>query len=451
MRTCGTIVIIISLTAAALAAAAAAKKPAAKAAKADVDPLWPTNMAPHNWHTNPGTRYEMKEIVRLVDPKTMVIRAQVPGWRTAEMGTFRVGDQFHFAAILADPKSQRWGSVKEHRDGGTLVSTVYWMDGKGKVAKADPDIIKGGCVCSGVYSLYLNIPSWAKTARHRLNMHYTNKRLKMDVTKDLFFDVVNDGTWKASPLLEKLEAAYPAVATLQQGVPCPLLDITGYKGVGDTYMHATHRVPDRNTDFVNYGGVTMLQIGTYGQAKRALLRFDLNNVPPGGRLKEAYVQIYYYAAPGRRPSPPEIVAYEVLTDWGAGKAMGSRWRKDHVAAGDATWLCSRHPTKWAAPGCGAAGKDRSTKAVGSGPRPKPPKGWVTIKLDAAMVRKWIGEAKTNHGVVLQDPNEGRKGSGAAYYRSSEFEDPYMRPRLVLAFGAKVKPASGCTPSGCAAP
>ena len=428
-----------------------AQQPKAAPAKPEVDPLWPTKMAPHNWPTNPGTRYEMAELVRLVARKDIVIRAKIPGWRSGDMGTFRVGDQFHFEAILAHRASQKWGSVKEHRDGGTLTCTVHWMDGGGKVVKRDPDIIKGGCVCSGVYSLYLNIPSWAKTARHRLRMHYVNKRLKMDVRKDFFFRVVNDGSWRKSPLLKRLRSTFPMVVTLQNGVPCPGLKITAYKGAADTYMHATHRVPDRNSDFVNYGGLTMLMVGTYGQVKRTLVRFELGNMRPASPVKEAYLQLYYYASPGRHPKAPEMVAYDVLKDWGAGKAMGNRWRTDHVAAGDATWLCHQHPTRWSAPGCGAPGKDRSPKPVGTGLPFKAKKGWATLRLDPALVQRWIDKPKTNRGVLVQDPEEGRKGSRCGYYRSGEFEDPQMRPRLVVAFSSKVKPSPTCTPDGCPAP
>jgi hypothetical protein len=221
-----TALVLGALLAAALPVWGAA--PPKAAAKPQVDPLWPTNMAPHDWPTNPGTRYEMADFAKIVPLKDIVIRAKVPGWRTDDMGTFRVGDQFHFEAILAHNSSQKWGSVKDGRDGGRLTRTVSWMDAGGQVLKEDPHIVKGGCVCSGVYSLYLNIPSWAKTARHRLALRYVNKRLKMDVSKDLFFRVVNDGSWRKSPLLERLQAACPMVVTLQNGVPCPELNVTGY-------------------------------------------------------------------------------------------------------------------------------------------------------------------------------------------------------------------------------
>ena len=82
-----------------------AKKPIGKTRPAkpivDVDPLWPTNMAPHNWHTNPGTRYQMNELVKIVDPSKVIFRAKIADWRKDRMGTFKVGDQYHFSAILA--------------------------------------------------------------------------------------------------------------------------------------------------------------------------------------------------------------------------------------------------------------------------------------------------------------------------------------------------------------
>ncbi len=43
--------------------------------------------------------------------------------------------------------------------------------------------------------------------------------------------------------------------------------------------------------------------------------------------------------------------------------------------------------------------------------------------------------------------EGPKGGRCGYYRSSQFEDPQMRPRLVVAFSSKVKPAETAAPDG----
>ncbi|MGB2821771.1 MAG: hypothetical protein WBF17_12370, partial [Phycisphaerae bacterium] len=361
---------------------------AAKPAEDAVPPNWPTNIAPWNWHTNPGTRYEMHELVKKVPPRDIVIKANIAHWETDEMGTFAVGDTHIFEAVVGDRGSRVFGSVKEGRDGGRLRCTVYWMDAKGKVAREDPAIMKGGCVCSGTYELYLSIPSWAETARHRLNLHYTNERLKMDVSKDLFFHVHNDGSWRRSPLLEKLRAKYPAVAVLQNGQPCPILGVAEYAGTHDTHMLATHSVPDRNADFVNFGGLTWLSIGKYGQANRALIRFDLSRIPRDAAVQEACVQIYVYSTP-RRTKPPAIQAFEVLQPWGAGRALGNRWLKDYILPGEASWQCSRHPQKWSAPGCGAPREDRSERPVGSAPAPGQPKGWVTIPLEPAVVRKWL--------------------------------------------------------------
>jgi len=232
---------------------------------------------------------------------------------------------------------------------------------------------------------------------------------------------------------------------------CPPLAVNPYKGASDTYMLSTHNVPDRNQDFVNFGGLTYLSIGTYGQVNRTLVKFDLSGVPPAADVKEAHLQIYLHSMPGRHPTPPEIAAFEVLQDWGAGRALGNRWLKDHVLPGEATWQCDRHPTKWAAAGCGAAGKDRSAEAVGLGPRPKGKKGWVTVTLDAEMVQRWIRDPASNRGVLLQDRNEGGKGSGCANYRSTEFEDPHQRPRLVLAFASKLEACQTCAPAGGPAP
>ena len=414
----------------------------AEPARDDLPPTWPTNIAPWNWPTNPGTRYEMHELVKKIPRHDLVIKARIAGWRKDEMGTFAVGDTHHFEAVVGDRNSRVFGSVKEGRDGGRLRRIVYWMDENGKTVKEDPRIVKGGCVCSGTYSLYLSIPSWAQTGRHCLRLHYTNKRLKMDVSKDFFFHVRNDGAWRRNALLEKLRSKHAAAVVLQNGQACPPLGVKSYAGTHDTYMLATHNVPDRNADFVNFGGLTWLSIGVYGQANRSLIRFDLSGVPRDAALQEAYLEIYVYSTPFRTKAPA-VQAFEVLKGWGAGRALGDRWLKNHVLPGDASWLCNRHPTKWSVGGCGTPGKDRSAKPIGSAPAPKRAKGWVTVPLDAAAVRKWIADPAANHGVLLVDRNEGRRGGGNAQYRSSEYEDPAMRPRLILAFSSPLRAGAAC--------
>lgn len=446
--------VLFALAVAAASAASGADKP-----EKFLPPNCPISEYDVDHSSKPGHRMEMPKLVSRFARRDIVIKANVPGWtkqgwQTDQMGTFLVGDQISFSVVIGDRNSRLFGSVKDGRDGGRLVTTVHWMDESGKkVLAEDAAAVKGSCTCWGNYDLKLNIPSTARTARHRLHILYVNDRLKMKVRKDLYFNVNNDGAWKTDPLIEAVRAKYPTVLIVQNGRPCEPLGIRRYAGAHDTYMHATHRVPDRNTDFVSYGGLTYLSIGPYGQVMRTLIKFDLSRIPAAGRPKEAYLQIYLCSKPGRFGGrAPEIEAFEVLKEWGAGRGDGSRWRKDPVLPGEASWLCNRRPTKWHVGGCGAPGRDRSEKAVGHGPALKGSKGWATIRLEAKLIRKWIENPASNHGLLLVDKNEGKNAQGSAKYRSSEFEDAVMRPRLILAMSSAIAAATTRpSPTGAACP
>jgi hypothetical protein len=378
----------------------------------------------------------------------------VPGWTRADwekehMGAFQVGDQVQFDVVIGQKNTRLFGSVKDGRDGGRLLAVVSWMDAAGqKVIAEDSTAVKLNCTCWGNYDLKLNIPSAAASARHRLRLTYVNGGLKMNVSKDLFFDVTNDGGWKADPVIDAARAKYAAVLVLQNGRPCLELHLDRYDGAQDTYLLSTHSVPDRNSDFVNFGGLTYFWIGRYSLLNRALVKFDTKCIPAPAAVREAWLQLYSVT---RRNGSPQIAAFEVLKDWSAGRGLGDLYVKNPVLPGEASWLCSQHPTRWDAPGCGGAGKDRCENPVGRAGRSKQAKGWVTIPLEPETVGRWVRRPESNRGLVLMDKNEAT-AEDSAQYRSCEFEDAVMRPRLIVAL-SEALPAglSGCTSQSCPLP
>src|SRR5258706_10200339 len=62
---------------------------------------------------------------------------------------------------------------------------------------------------------------------------------------------------------EALKAA-GKVAILQQGAPVADLKLASYSGCQDTYLYSANAVPDRNMDFINFGGSPDLGVGFYG-------------------------------------------------------------------------------------------------------------------------------------------------------------------------------------------
>ena len=422
---------------------------------------YPLDTAPVNWPTNPGTRYPMGEMVKRRGPGNMAIKVAVAGWteplyRADEMGTYRVGDRPTFRVVIGDRNSRSFGSVKDRRDGGTFQCTLFWMDEKGeRLLRKDARSVRYACAtCGGFFVMYFNIPSFARTGRHRLQITYAHATLKLNLRKDLWFHVVNDGSWDTSTLLTEAAQKYPVVTVFQAGRPCPTLGVRSYRGVADTYLHATHGVADRNADYANFGRLAMLRAGHYGQEQRTLLRFDLASVPPGAVVGSAWLQLYLADWPGgargRRTSTSRFVAYEVLKGWQGGRGSGNRYwhnKKDPpVLAGEASWQAHSHPGRWSEPGCGKAGADRGAEPIGTSGEVRKFGRWVTVPLATEAVARWIKSPRSNRGLLLR----GTKACGI--FHSSNFEDPAMRPRLILAFTSGVASAGAtCTTQGCPPP
>jgi hypothetical protein len=417
---------------------------AATKAKAFVPANYPRNAAPVNYPNKPGgTRYEMRVLAKKYAVEDIAIKVKVSGWteelfKQNNMGTYKVGDRSYFQVVVGDKNSQYFGSVKDGRDGGTFTRTIYWMDETGKkVEKVDTTSVRFACAtCGGYYGLYFGVPSFAKTGRHRLNLSYKQKKLGFDLSKDLYFNVVNDGSWNDLRALDEAAKKYPTAAMLQQGRPCQELAIDSYAGVSDTHMIARHRVPDRRGDHCNIGRVPTLRIGHYGPEQRGLIRFELARVPKSSEVAQAHLQIYLGDWPGPEARKfrcsATFTAYDVLKDWNAGIGNGSRYAKPPIRKGEASWQCNSYPTTWAKPGCSEPGVDRAAEPVGKTGVIRKRKQWVTIPLDAAMVTRWVARPETNRGVLLA-----AKGT-AGLFHSSEYEDPAMRPRLILGFKKKIQ-------------
>lgn len=284
----------------------------------------------------------------------------------------------------------------------------------------------------------MSIPSIAKSAKHRVKLVYNNGKHGIKDSKDLFFTVKNEGGWDKDPLIDQLKNTFSGVVMLQNGLPCKTLGIANYEGISETYLFSTHRVGDRNSDYVNHGACSALWIGNYAQTQRALFKFDLRKIPTSSVVQKAFLKVYMFQkGSGRgRPRVNALQAFEVLKAWEGGRGQGlwpkgGHRRVPRVKSGEASWNCSAHPTKWNKPGCGGIGTDRADKVLGQGAPPQGKKGWVTIELDKTIVQRWIKDPTSNKGILLKDAKE--SGGSKSAYRSSEFSDIAFRPRLILAF------------------
>lgn len=447
--------------AAALLAVATGLPAAARAApqaESFVPANWPDNNAPVDWPGNPGTRLTMPDFAKKYPAERRAWKVKVTGawtkqqWQSAQMGTYRVGDRVEFGAMVGDRDSKFFASVKDRRDGGKFQATVYWMDPAGrKVLKEDPQAVRLSCAtCGGYWWLYFNVPSYGPSGRHRLRLSYVHDRLKMNVQKEMIFRVENDGSWDDTSVVDEAAKGHQAVAILQPGRPSRVLGAKAYAGLADTYMHATHNVPDRNADFANYGTLPMLRAGHYGQEQRALVRFDLSAVPAGAKVGAAWLQLYLAdwsgGDRGRRGARAQFVAYEVLKDWKAGRGNGNYFWHDKknppIAAGEASWQHFAHPAKWAKAGCGQPGVDRGAAPAGKSEVVRKYNRWVTIPLEKSVVARWLARPGANRGLLIVGTQ------ACAMFHSGEFEDAAMRPRLILAFSAGLGQPGTCTKDAC---
>ena len=176
------------------------------------------------------------------------------------------------------------------------------------------------------------VPTTAKNGKHRFVLNWERKGYKSE--KVLTFNVKNKGSWDKDKLAEKLKKDYKNVVLLQNGLACKELKIKDYSGIEETYIFSTHRVHDRNMDWINFGAKPSFSIGVYSQTAKGMMKFDLSKVSEKSKVAKAYLKIYNYEA---KIKSPAITVHEVLKDWGTGKSVGNLYRKPQILKGEVSW------------------------------------------------------------------------------------------------------------------
>jgi hypothetical protein len=218
-----------------------------------------------------------------------------------------------------------------------------------------------------------------------------------------------------------------SVAILQQGLPDTALKIERYSGTSDTFLMAPYPVADRSADHHNFGGDPTIHVGFYGCEKRGMIRFDLASAPKTAKVRKALLKLRLQDGDAQM-----IAAYEILKSWQEGKHDNvERSGRDN---GDVTWSRLAIPDKmWGIPGCDKPGEDRGSKGAlafcpdAKGAREKLKKVWFYWDI-TEFAAKWIRDPESNHGVILIN-----RGDGISIFRSSNYEDPVDRPKLILQY------------------
>lgn len=92
-----------------------------------------------------GCRMEMKELLQKYKKEELMVKSSLED-AESHWGTYTVGDDVNFQAVVGPKANKYFGSVKHGRDGGHLDIRMYWMDREGKkVLNEGMKTIKAGC------------------------------------------------------------------------------------------------------------------------------------------------------------------------------------------------------------------------------------------------------------------------------------------------------------------
>ena len=198
-----------------------------------------------------------------------------------------------------------------------------------------------------------------------------------------------------------LQPRHARTLTLQQG-------LNGYGGTSDTYLNGS--TTGQNTPAGREVNLYAYNAGV----KVPLLKFSLPQVPTDTLVLTATLSLY--AQQKTAQSVMFLNAYEVLQDW------------DEAAA---TWFVTGKGTAWAQPGASKKGVDIACQPVQT-LIADPVGRWYTFDI-TPLVRKWIAEPSTNHGVAIV----GEANAAMAFVfpsAQSLASQIALRPRLDMVLG-----------------
>jgi len=164
-----------------------------------------------------------------------------------------------------------------------------------------------------------------------------------------------------------------------------------------------------------------------GDARRALIQFDLSNIPAGSVINSASLQLRVSQTIS---GTQNMGAHLVTSDWGEGSsdAPGQEGGGTPAATGDATWLSAFHPgTAWVTNGGDfEATASAITGVSGSGSSPV----WSSSGM-AADVQDWVNGVKPNFGWIIVHQNEVPLGTAKRF--GSREGTASSRPVLTVDF------------------
>lgn len=163
--------------------------------------------------------------------------------------------------------------------------------------------------------------------------------------------------------------------------------------------------------------------------RRALLRFDLSEVPPsGGPVVVEKVALVVTNLTESNTAPREYRLHRVLADWGEGASSSAGGGGAPAEPGDATWIHSFYPQSfWSHNGAQFAGEPSAVLVV---------VGPGTYRFDSPQLTRdvalWAASPELNFGWILIGDETTRQTVRA--FGSRENPDPAVRPILEITLG-----------------
>ena len=180
----------------------------------------------------------------------------------------------------------------------------------------------------------------------------------------------------------------------------------------------------------NYGANGGFQVGlAYGGNSRALMRWDLSDLPIGAQVQEARLELYAFLR-SHVDRRIDISIFKMLRSW---------------VESSATWNLSDGSVPWGAAGCTAPGADHGVAAVTTTSimPTDPVPGWHTWYI-TSLVQDWVDDPGGNHGMLLASVGTNARCD----FFTSEAGSVVFRPRLVIQY-SPTPPTStpSATPTG----
>lgn len=187
---------------------------------------------------------------------------------------------------------------------------------------------------------------------------------------------------------------------------------TNYYATTDTYLH-------EGNPTTNYGASTTLDVRNTqaGDARHALLRWDLTGLPPGSQVTSASITLYVQQTTNRTYN-----LYQMRRNWVENQATWNIWSTgfNWTTAGARNTTDDRYDTNlWGADG---------TTFNATGAR--------TASLNAnglAVVQGWINTPTNNLGVTIQNYDDNAPNNNHLIFRSANYDETQYDPILTLTY------------------